>query len=72
MFVAPVRHIRANADEYGIDANRIGVYGASAGGHLSLMLGLASDEGDAEDADPINQVSNRGQRGCCLPFRLSI
>lgn len=54
-----VRHIRANADEYGIDANRIGVYGASAGGHLSLMLGLASDEGDAEDADPINQVSNR-------------
>ncbi|MCY3883362.1 MAG: alpha/beta fold hydrolase [Gammaproteobacteria bacterium] len=54
-----VRHIRANADEYGIDADRMGVYGASAGGHLSLMLGLTSDEGNAEAEDPINQVSNR-------------
>lgn len=56
-----VRHIRANADRFGIDGDRIGVYGASAGGHLSLMLGLTSDEGDAEAADPINQVSNRVQ-----------
>ncbi|HUQ69515.1 MAG TPA: alpha/beta hydrolase, partial [Planctomycetaceae bacterium] len=39
-----VRYIRMNAKQYGVDPNRLGVYGMSAGGHLSLMLGTASDE----------------------------
>lgn len=38
-----VAHLRANADEFGIDPARVGVTGGSAGGHLSLMLGLAGD-----------------------------
>src|SRR5205814_4046455 len=33
--------IHAHAAEYHVDANRLGVFGGSAGGHLSLMLGLA-------------------------------
>jgi acetyl esterase/lipase len=37
---AAVRHIQANAESYGVDAGRLGVWGGSAGGHLSLMLGL--------------------------------
>jgi acetyl esterase/lipase len=41
-----VRFIRYNAARWGIDPNRLGVYGGSAGGHLSLMIGLASDNGD--------------------------
>ena len=41
-----VRFIRYNARRWGIDPNRLGVYGWSAGGHLSLMIGLASDNGD--------------------------
>lgn len=35
-----VRYLRANAKEYNIDPKRIGAAGASAGGHLSLMLGV--------------------------------
>ena len=42
-----VRFIRYNAKRWGIDPNRLGVWGWSAGGHLSLMIGLASDSGDA-------------------------
>ena len=38
-----VRFVRLHAQTYGVDPNRLGVYGGSAGGHLSLMLGLASD-----------------------------
>ncbi len=38
-----VRFVRLHARRFQIDPERIGVYGGSAGGHLSLMLGLASD-----------------------------
>ncbi len=54
-----VRFIRLNADRFGVDSNRLGVFGLSAGGHLSLMLGTASDEGDAKAKDPVDRVSDR-------------
>lgn len=54
-----VRFIRLNADKFKIDPNRIGVFGMSAGGHLSLMLGTASDEGDPDAKDPVAKVSDR-------------
>lgn len=40
---AAVRHIHGHASDYGVDASRLGVWGGSAGGHLSLMLGLDSE-----------------------------
>ena len=36
-----VRYIRSHAAEYGVDPNRLGITGMSAGGHLSLMQGTA-------------------------------
>jgi acetyl esterase/lipase len=53
------RYIRANAARWGVDPARLGAFGGSAGGHLSLMLGLAPDEGDATASDPILKESNR-------------
>ena len=47
---AAIRWIRAHADDYGLDPDRIAVWGRSAGGHLALMLGVTGDlpefEGD--------------------------
>jgi acetyl esterase/lipase len=40
---AAIRWIRANAAKYGLDADRIGVWGDSAGGHLVAMLGTSGD-----------------------------
>src|SRR6476660_6294538 len=40
-----VRYLRANAEKYGIDKNRLGAIGFSAGAHLSLLLGTM----DAKD-----------------------
>jgi acetyl esterase/lipase len=37
-----VRFIRHHAAKYHVDANRLGIMGASAGGHLSLIQGLAA------------------------------
>ena len=54
-----VRFIRLNARRFNVDPERLGVYGGSAGGHLSLMLGTASDEGDAKAKDPVLRVSDR-------------
>jgi acetyl esterase/lipase len=56
-----VRYVRYHAKEWGVDANRLGVHGGSAGGHLSLMLGLASDAGDPADEEPFMRESNRVQ-----------
>jgi len=54
-----VRFVRLRAKEFGIDPERLGVAGGSAGGHLSLMLGTASDNGDANSKDEILRISNR-------------
>ncbi len=54
-----VRFVRLNAERFGIDAERLGVFGGSAGGHLSLVLGTASDEGDEDAEDETLRVSDR-------------
>lgn len=46
-----LRHVSLNAKTYGVDASRLGVFGGSAGGHLSLMLGLNGDDGDPAAKD---------------------
>jgi len=40
---AGIRWLRANADEYGYDAEDVAVWGSSAGGHLALLAGVVGD-----------------------------
>jgi len=54
-----VRFIRLHAGEYGVDPNRIGVYGGSAGGQLALLLGTTADSGDASASDSVLRESSR-------------
>ena len=61
-----VRFIRSHAKDYAIDPERIGISGASAGGHLSLMQGTAGDKGDPKARDPINHTSSRVQAVACF------
>lgn len=60
------RFIRAHAKDYKIDPDRIGISGGSAGGHLSLMQGMAGDAGDPNAKDPIDRVSSRVQAVACF------
>ena len=53
-----IRWMKAHAQELGIDPARIGTYGHSAGGHLSLMAGVsANSKSFNDDADPYKQFS---------------
>ncbi len=61
-----VRFIRHHAKDYGIDPSRIGVCGASAGGHLSLMLGTAGSPGNPDAKDPVDRESSRVQAVACF------
>jgi acetyl esterase/lipase len=54
-----IRFIRYNASKWGIDSNRLGVFGGSAGGHLSLVLGTAPDNGDPGAKEDFLKESNR-------------
>lgn len=54
-----LRHIKLHAAEYGADPARIGVWGASAGGHLSLVAGVMADDGDPAAVDLLERRGNR-------------
>ena len=56
-----VRFIRHHAGEYGIDPQRLGVTGGSAGGHLSLLLATRGGPGPADAADAIDRESSAVQ-----------
>lgn len=54
-----IRYLRSKADELKLDANRIGIMGSSAGGHLTATLATHFDDGDKNASDPIDRVSSR-------------
>ena len=56
---AAVRFLRANAAKYGIDPERIGAMGGSAGGHLALFLGLTAGVAEFEGTGPNLEFSSR-------------
>lgn len=63
-----VRYIRHHAARWGIDPNRLGLSGGSAGGHLSLMIGTQSGQAAPEQPDEVDRESSAVQAiGCFFP-----
>jgi len=63
-----VRTVRANAGKWGLNPDRIGVMGSSAGGHLASTALTHFDGGDPGAADPVDRVSSRPDLGIlCYP-----
>ena len=56
-----IRYVRAHASEYGIEKDRLGMWGFSAGGHLTATAGTQFDAGHSDAADPIDRESSRPQ-----------
>jgi hypothetical protein len=54
-----MQHIRANAKEFGIAPNRLGIIGFSAGATLAYDAALNPLPGNPESADAVERVSSR-------------
>lgn len=62
-----IRWLRANAAKYNLDADRIGIFGASAGGHLALLLATTADNPKIEgDVGGNQNFSSRVQCVCAF------
>ena len=53
-----IRWLRAHADQYNIDPERVGVLGNSAGGYLSAFMGVLNDNREFDKGDFLDQSSN--------------
>ena len=54
-----LRTVRANAAQYGIAPDHIGMWGFSAGGHLAATAGTHFDAGKPDATDPIERQSSK-------------
>ncbi len=63
-----MRLVRAKAAEWGVDPERLGVMGSSAGGHLASTVLTHFDGGDPSHPDPVERESSRPDLGIlCYP-----
>ena len=56
-----VRFVRHQAKDYQVDPGHLGIFGASAGGHLSLVQATCGDLGKPNPLDAISRTSSRVQ-----------
>jgi acetyl esterase/lipase len=61
---AAIRWLRAHAEKYHLDKDRVGAWGASAGGHLVALLGMAADAPDWDKVGGHPDQSSRVQAVC--------
>jgi acetyl esterase/lipase len=61
-----IRFIRSNAAKYGVDPDRLGITGGSAGGHLSLTMATQGTAGDPNAKDPTDRQSSEIQCVACF------
>jgi len=61
-----IRMTRMHAKEWGVDPDRIGFIGFSAGGYLGAEASLRYDAGNPDAADPIDRVSSRPDYVCLV------
>jgi enterochelin esterase-like enzyme len=52
-----MRLVRSRAEEWGVDPNRVGMLGFSAGGEVVSLVAYASGDGDPSAADPVDRLN---------------
>src|SRR5690606_22188348 len=65
---AAVRWVRANAEDHGLSAERVGAWGFSAGGHLALLLGLTGGRDELEGDVGGHTAADSSVQAVCALF----
>lgn len=50
-----IRYVKAHAADYGVDADRLGIMGASAGGHLASMAVVTAEPAKPDAENPLER-----------------
>jgi acetyl esterase/lipase len=61
---AAIRWLRAHAEEYNLDPDKVAAFGMSAGGHLVAMLGVTNDDKQFDDVGGNQKYSSNVQAVC--------
>jgi acetyl esterase/lipase len=61
-----VRFIRCHAKDYKVDPEKLGITGASAGAHLSLLIATSGQPGSTKALDVVDRCSSRVQAVACF------
>lgn len=61
-----IRYVRHHAARWGIDTNKFGITGGSAGGHLSLAMGTQGKPGNPNAKDPVERASSAVHAVACF------
>jgi len=61
-----VRFVRHRAGEFGIDPQRLGISGSSAGGLIALLIGMRGEDGNPASEDAVERASSRVQAVGCF------
>ena len=54
-----IRYVKAHAADYSVDPNNLGLTGASAGGHLALLVALRPQPAQADAKDPLDRFDTK-------------
>jgi acetyl esterase/lipase len=54
-----IRYVKQHATDYQIDPDRLGLTGASAGGHLAALVAVAPEEGQTDARQPVQRYSTK-------------
>lgn len=59
---AAIRYLRLHADEYGIDKEKVGIFGDSSGAHIAMMTAFTKGKYNnglyAEESDEVSAIAN--------------
>jgi len=64
---AAIRYLRANARQWHVDPDRLGIWGTSSGGNTSLLVGLTADDPRYEDGTNVDESDAVKYVVSCFP-----
>ena len=64
---AAIRYLRANARQWHVDPDRLGIWGTSSGGNTSLLVGLTADDPRYEDGTNADESDTVKYVVSCFP-----